>query len=570
MTGFSSKLSEPSDADAFAAARSAAPTIPGDSGPPPPVEEDLWLVAVTDDDQQELSTVQLIDAFKNGVIDEYTYVWREGMGDWLVPFDVPALAPKLRALGFEPERKSTPFGDEAADSAGARAERASSSSLEDAAAAEGSGVWREPGLPALGDDDDSPRLPQLGDAIGFDDVTVAMTREEIEAAQESSVDNEPPAPISGSMPSFDEHTEKDGAALVDKNRDSGVGFSSARDETDDLFAGIERAGSEEHLLEADDDDDDDDETAALPPASTNNDGSLTGARNESSVLFSLDALVKSQPAAKEQRVDEDALFGSSGGDTTSPNAGAPLTLPDFGSPAVSELGQSPSLGSSPMLSADLSSLAPPVETKQSSKGTVWAAVVVLLILLAAGVWWAKQNGMLDAYLPMLGLSVVAPVAGLVLSASAAAPTPEGPPSASATPLSGEPESGEQDQATSKGGGAATTGTGVAQPSAVVRRALPEGGARADEPPPFDVEAAKERLNVVAANAVQSCRQLGAPEGQGLVSVYFAPSGKATRALVGGDFTETAAGSCLARIFETAEIPAFAGEPQVVQKTVHLR
>jgi hypothetical protein len=55
-----------------------------------------------------------------------------------------------------------------------------------------------------------------------------------------------------------------------------------------------------------------------------------------------------------------------------------------------------------------------------------------------------------------------------------------------------------------------------------------------------------------------------------VTITFVPSGKATQALVAGDFAGTPAGSCIARVFRGAQVPAFSGDSVTVTKSVTLR
>ncbi|HTM46973.1 MAG TPA: zinc-ribbon domain-containing protein, partial [Polyangiaceae bacterium] len=62
---------------------------------------DLWMVALTDDNTQEMELAQVIDAYTAGTIDQYSYIWREGMSDWLTPFDIPEIAEPLTARGFQ-------------------------------------------------------------------------------------------------------------------------------------------------------------------------------------------------------------------------------------------------------------------------------------------------------------------------------------------------------------------------------------------------------------------------------------------------------------------------------------
>lgn len=86
--------------------------------------------------------------------------------------------------------------------------------------------------------------------------------------------------------------------------------------------------------------------------------------------------------------------------------------------------------------------------------------------------------------------------------------------------------------------------------------------------PFDRDAAAKAVEEARLVAL-SCRT-GAddPYGSARVELTFAPSGKATSAVVTGrPFAGTQIGSCIATRFRTAHIPAFAGDYVTVSKTV---
>jgi hypothetical protein len=51
-----------------------------------------------------------------------------------------------------------------------------------------------------------------------------------------------------------------------------------------------------------------------------------------------------------------------------------------------------------------------------------------------------------------------------------------------------------------------------------------------------------------------------------VSVTFAPSGRPTSVAVTGDLAGTTVGSCVARLFRSVHVPAFAGDPVTVAKS----
>lgn len=98
--------------------------------------------------------------------------------------------------------------------------------------------------------------------------------------------------------------------------------------------------------------------------------------------------------------------------------------------------------------------------------------------------------------------------------------------------------------------------------------------RAPASPPasneFNKSAASSALNG-AAGAAAGCKAPGDPSGVARVSVTFAPSGKATRAVVNGaPFGGTATGSCVAAAFRNISVPAFSGDPVTVSKSVSIR
>lgn len=87
---------------------------------------------------------------------------------------------------------------------------------------------------------------------------------------------------------------------------------------------------------------------------------------------------------------------------------------------------------------------------------------------------------------------------------------------------------------------------------------------------FDRVAATSALGS-ATSAASSCRGGEDPTGVARVTITFAPSGRVTQATVNGaPYAGTATGSCIARAFRSASVPAFAGEPVTVTKTVTIR
>lgn len=145
--------------------------------------------------------------------------------------------------------------------------------------------------------------------------------------------------------------------------------------------------------------------------------------------------------------------------------------------------------------------------------------------------------------PASAPSTLAGALARAVGAGSAVPASSAPPAASAT------------------GGATTTS------------AASDPGAASGEPlgaPAFDASAAAAALRR-AAGALRSCEAAPEQKGRaGRVSVTFLPSGAVSRVLVEGASAGTDAGSCVARAFRTASVPAFTGAPVVVHHGFVLR
>jgi len=57
-----------------------------------PQNEEPWTVNVADGDQRTMTTADLVAQFKAGVVNDETYCWKDGMGDWLPLREIEPLA----------------------------------------------------------------------------------------------------------------------------------------------------------------------------------------------------------------------------------------------------------------------------------------------------------------------------------------------------------------------------------------------------------------------------------------------------------------------------------------------
>lgn len=142
---------------------------------------------MTEEDQRELTTDQVVALYAVGTIDEGTYVWRDGMDDWCSPFEAPDLRRALQAARISPrEPLDSDEGEDDEEEAFDQSDDPivpSSPLADDADDRRHPGMWHEPG-----------RLGGGYDA-GFEDVTVSMNEKETEGllrkARRAEFEDEP-------------------------------------------------------------------------------------------------------------------------------------------------------------------------------------------------------------------------------------------------------------------------------------------------------------------------------------------------------------------------------------------
>lgn len=355
----------------------------------------------------------------------------------------------------------------------------------------------------------------------------------------------------------------------------------------DLFAAASAAGSETDV-----------------PVSTEDDDAhkKTGARNENSVLFSLDALKAGITAAPAQQTAAKA----------SPGRKAPATprrkLEDLMVGASPTLATGPAGGAS-LLNANQALLTAPAPPPPPPKPEPVAAVDSAATS-AAAIIYAKERektkrmliGVIAAIVAVGAIAGIAigmtknrqePLlaqasAGVASATVAPAPTPsaaveptkapepvasEATPEASTAPATAAAPAGGQktssgSSASSKSSSSSTTGTSSKTDT---KKDTP---AKKDEPTgpvssgvsSFNKSAAIQALSV-AASQTSICKKPDGPTGSGKVQVTFATSGRATTAnIVGGPFGGTAVGGCVSGVFKRAKVPPFAGDPVTVSKS----
>lgn len=380
-----------------------------------------------------------------------------------------------------------------------------------------------------------------------------------------------PAPAFGFSPG-----PSAGAARVEGGRGRGAA---------DIFGAQASAGSEEEVVSS----------AAQPGATEYDDQKPTGARNENSVLFSLDALKAgvgpaakpsapakrgTVPPPKEEKADLDDIMNIGGGAMGGPLFGmsanqALLAAP----PPPPDPPPRPSIPSE--MPAAFGSMPPPGFAPQKKNNPVVFAVgggVALLAVIAIVIGvLALRGGKSEEAKAETGKKTEE-TSGKSGSASEEkkeerpveeakkeeAP-PTGDPAAAPTASGDKKEVSEEDkkrfaEAMKKKEEEDKTKKPEEKKEEVTKKEEPSSGVAS-----FNKGAAIAALGGAAAQA-SGCKRPGGPTGSGKAVVTFAPSGRVTTANIsGGEFPGTPVGSCIAGVFRRAQVPAFSGDPVTVSK-----
>lgn len=433
-----------------------------------------WSVNLSDTDQRTMTTQEIVDAWKTGVVTNDAYVWKDGMGDWVAILDS-----ELKALLGAPAAANTPF------------------------------------VP--------PATPFV-----------------------------PPVAARTSVPAARANTSKSGVDLFDASSSSGA-------EEDDV------ATSAPHL----------------PMAGTSAyDDKPTGARNENSVLFSLDSLKgglapepKKSSSPKRSGPDTSDPFAMSASNDLMGGSANPL----FSMNANQALLTAPAPPEPPPPRFDASGApAKPMNKLLVFGGAGAAAVLLLVIGLVLG-----RSGRSDESATAEGKPAGSaeaegdkkeakneekPEKEEKTEPKEEAKKAEPAATASAAPTTTTPATPATSTPASTGGTKVASG-GTKAPPAEKKE---EPAAAAQGTSPFSVSAAQVALTQAASNA-GGCGKPGGPTGSGKVQVTFATSGRVTTANVtGGAFPGTPVGGCVAGVFRKARIPAFSGNPVTVSKSFSVK
>lgn len=517
-----------------------------------PAGGDSWTVSIDDNDQREVSSAQLVDLYRQGVVTADTFVWRDGMADWQAVRDVAALQGQLGSgapVAISAPPPAAPMPSEPPT--------AIHPAMQDHAVSGG----------------------------GYNGGGASVPMAAAGGYGSPQIDTAQPARLGGSR------------------RGGGVdlfGQQQHPSSEDDDVATSAPSGAALGAM------------AAAPVG----DGKPLGSRNENSVLFSLSALTASGPATaaapahgpedeksglidiqklaaaakpngnKDDRAKLDDIMNLGGGGAFGSALGAPILAP----PPAAALSEGPA------------AYAGGEETKKSNKGLfiglgVMGVVIIALLLVLV----LKKGGGEDASKDKDKAALETPKSddkGKAPAAAsetvAAAPTTTAPPDQAPTGDQGGPIGKAGPGGKAPPGGAAAPGAkpGAADTAAKPDKPAPEaaapGGAKKPcksleecmggaTPPPAakkdDAPAAGGGGEIDKAAAVSALKGVPYKDcgsgGAGKVQVTFGPNGNVTSAVVSSGDYDGGTKSCIQSRFRSAKVPAYGGAPKTFGWSISL-
>jgi predicted Zn finger-like uncharacterized protein len=485
---------------------------------------DAWMVNVAEGDQRTMADDEVVSAYRAGIVNDETFCWKDGMPDWLPLRDVAQLYAACsggHSTGVGPIGPTGPTGPT--------------------------------------------------DPPGVDVATKVQ---------------DPPAflhPSSRPVPAPDALAAHgggngSGAVYAPGTPAAAARRAPGRAPAADLFGGAAQAGGEDDVMTS---------APAKMPA-LHDDAArdkLTGARNENSVLFSLNALtskggVMQQPAVasaeasglidirqlsaqigigddkKQSRIDD--IMNLAGGGAFSPSLSAPV----LSAPPIEEYTPQASMGP-----------AQPAKGKGLIFLALGAAAFVVVAAVGGALMFMRRGSEETADSkdkPAASTSTAAdnPAASAAPADSVAkndTPQPSASESASGSPApTHSPAAAAPKDATPKAAAGSTPKESAPKESSGgLPAALAAAAGASDQP--FNMGEAKARLAAIAAS-VQSCKK-GDATGTGRVVVVFNPNGGTQSASISGPpFEGTPTGACVAVKFRGARVPPFGGSPFSVAKS----
>lgn len=500
---------------------------------------ELWTVSFSETDQKTLSVTEIQRDYGLGKINGDTYVWKEGMSDWLPLRDIQSL--REAVMGEGDGGPAFDLGVElAADAAGFD---------EGMFAGEGETVAMKQDFAAPSPDPASSTAGAARRAVKRTGGDLFATNYEMSAV---------PSPLTTTQ-------NQDAGRGSSPPGGADVKLTGQRNENSVLFSLnslTANAGNAPPPAARQ-------PTAAQGAVTVQNNKPGYGA-NEASGLIDIRALASAAGATKPNATAKmDDIMGLGGGGAFASPLGAPMLSPvaNYGAPEA----------------------AAPAPSSNNGLKMALAGLGVLLVAAVGGLGYMMM-GRTPATDDKAPVATTTPPP-VVAPAPVVAPPPVIDPLATTPPAVTAPPASTGGKAAGAAGGKAPHAAGGA---AAVAAADPPPAAKAPEKPgsledeilkaaggkapaakapassgsaaAFDRGAASAALNAIAAT-VGTCKKAGDPSGQGRVSVVFGNNGYAKTATVTeGPFAGTRLGGCIAAKFRSAHIPAFAGGDVPVAKS----
>jgi predicted Zn finger-like uncharacterized protein len=510
--------------------------------------EEPWTVNVADGDQRTLATADVVAQFKAGVVNDETYCWKDGMGDWLPLREIESLASACGIGGQAP----------APEPARAAPVPAQPAYAAPAAAASASGG----GLGALfggGDTAGNYGAPPPAEANGHGALHAAPA-----AARR----------IGGRAGAADLFGAAADAGGENDVMTSAPHGAPAMHEADSKLTGQRNENSVLFSLNA--------LTQGVPKQET------PGPQGDGSGLIDIRALSANMAPQSKRANHIDDIMNLGGGGAFSAALAAPVLAPPMADGA--DYGAAGTAGgkSNKMLMLGLFGM-----------GALIAVLLVVVLLrpkadLATTATPSTSGATPAGSAPPVAANDTAsaaptaaePSQGAAPGSGGAAPVDPTKNNAASTPTTGSPASSHHGTSAASGGPGAAAAAAAAAPASPTMPSAPAapahasfddalkaagGGGSAPPPPaanataaPFDRGAAAGALGAVN---VAGCKRPDGPTGSGHVAVTFSPDGTVSSAVVDqAPFAGTPVGGCVAGKFRGAHIPSFGGGPVRVGKS----
>jgi predicted Zn finger-like uncharacterized protein len=492
---------------------------------------DQWTVNVADGDQRTMSDVEIVDAYHAGVVNDETFAWKDGMGDWLALREIEQLYAQCTATRAMPSPATLGGKPADDDDDGEFATKVQESPL--------GGASRVPQPPANGYADAAPLAARRANARA---PAADLFGSAAQAGSEEDV-----------MTSAPQGMPQPHAAGDDK-------LTGQRNENSVLFS-----------LNA---------LTSKGGPSGGAGGNTMPAGSEASGLIDIRQLSSQiglgEDKKKKSRIDD--IMNLGGGGAFAPSLGAPV----LSAPPIEEYAPAPE-------ATGAAAAAPQGKNRMVIFGAIGAGVLVIagaigiasMLMKGGKEETDKAAASASASASAMAATSAAASASAAMAAASAsaapAPTDSTAAVASAAPTDSSAAGAAPTATTTATAKPASTATAAAAPTATAAAATAAANTAAaaaaaapaaaagGSDQPFNMGAAKASLGGIAGGA-QSCKK-GDVSGSGRVTVTFAPSGAVQSVTVEGTgFEGTPAGSCVARMFRGARVPPFSGSPFSVRKS----